>query len=48
MAASKIPVTPAVRALRAAGVEFGTHLYPYAERGGTAMRRSRSASTSTG
>jgi Cys-tRNA(Pro) deacylase len=35
MATSKIPITPAVRALRAAGVEFDTHLYPYDERGGT-------------
>ena len=32
---NEIPVTPAVRALRAAGVELVTHLYPYVERGGT-------------
>lgn len=30
----KIPVTPAVRLLRAAKVEFSPHLYPYVERGG--------------
>ena len=33
---SRAPVTPAVRALRAAGVPFGEHLYDYVERGGTA------------
>ncbi len=32
----KAPVTPAVRALRDAKVEFEPHLYPYEERGGTA------------
>jgi Cys-tRNA(Pro) deacylase len=31
----KHPVTAAVRALRAAGVEFEAHEYPYVERGGT-------------
>jgi len=30
-----MPVTPAVRALRAAGIEFSPHLYEYEERGGT-------------
>jgi Cys-tRNA(Pro) deacylase len=30
-----IPATRAVRALRAAGVEFTAHPYPYIERGGT-------------
>jgi Cys-tRNA(Pro) deacylase len=30
-----IPVTQAVRALRAAGVAFSAHLYDYVERGGT-------------
>ena len=29
------PVTPGVRALRAAGVEFTPHLYAFVERGGT-------------
>lgn len=29
------PVTPAVRVLRAAGVEFSEHLYTYEEHGGT-------------
>jgi Cys-tRNA(Pro) deacylase len=36
MAKEKSPVTPAVRALRAAGVEFADHLYAYEEKGGTA------------
>jgi prolyl-tRNA editing enzyme YbaK/EbsC (Cys-tRNA(Pro) deacylase) len=31
------PVTPAVRALRAAGVSFTAHLHDYEERGGTAV-----------
>lgn len=31
----EIPVTPAVRALRAAGIEIVPHFYPYLERGGT-------------
>ena len=35
MAAPKYPVTPAVRALRAAGVAFDQHLYDYEEHGGT-------------
>ncbi len=35
MAVAKAPVTNAVRALRAAGVEFTEHLYEYEERGGT-------------
>jgi Cys-tRNA(Pro) deacylase len=33
----KTPVTPAVRALRAAGVTFTDHLYEYEEKGGTAV-----------
>lgn len=37
MAADKFPVTPAIRALRSAGVPFGQHLYAYEERGGTAV-----------
>lgn len=37
MAASKAPVTPAVRLLRQQGVEFRDHLYPYQEHGGTAV-----------
>ena len=37
MAKEKTPVTPAVRALRAAGIAFGDHLYPYEEKGGTAV-----------
>ena len=35
MAKNKFPVTPAVRALRAAGINFESHLYDYVERGGT-------------
>jgi Cys-tRNA(Pro) deacylase len=35
MAHSAIPVTPAIRALRAAGVAFTEHLYRYEEHGGT-------------
>ena len=31
----KIPVTPAIRVLREAKVEFEPHLYDYVERGGT-------------
>jgi len=30
----KMPVTPAIRALRQAGVHYSEHLYPYEERGG--------------
>jgi Cys-tRNA(Pro) deacylase len=37
MAREKSPVTPAVRVLRSAGVEFSEHLYPYEEKGGTAV-----------
>jgi Cys-tRNA(Pro) deacylase len=37
MAKEKSPVTAAVRALRAAGVEFADHLYTYEEKGGTAV-----------
>lgn len=37
MAKEKTPVTPAVRALRAAGIAFTDHLYPYEEKGGTAV-----------
>jgi Cys-tRNA(Pro) deacylase len=36
MAKDKPPVTAAVRVLRAAGVQFSDHLYPYEEKGGTA------------
>ena len=36
MAKEKSPVTPAVRALRAAGVAFTDHVYSYEEKGGTA------------
>jgi len=35
MSNGKLSVTPAVRALRAAGVQFTDHLYEYEERGGT-------------
>jgi len=35
MAHSAMPVTPAIRALRAAGVPFTEHLYRYEEHGGT-------------
>lgn len=37
MAKAKAPVTAAVRALRAAGVDFTDHLYDYEEHGGTAV-----------
>lgn len=37
MAKEKSPVTPAVRALRAAGAAFTDHLYTYEEKGGTAV-----------
>jgi Cys-tRNA(Pro) deacylase len=37
MAKEKIPVTPAVRLLRQAGVQFTDHLYDYEEKGGTAV-----------
>jgi Cys-tRNA(Pro) deacylase len=33
---TKTPVTPAIRALREAGVSFSEHLYEYVEKGGTA------------
>ncbi|MCU0833038.1 MAG: aminoacyl-tRNA deacylase [Chromatiaceae bacterium] len=36
MGTKKEPVTPAIRALRAAGVAFEGHLYDYQEHGGTA------------
>jgi Cys-tRNA(Pro) deacylase len=35
MAKDKIPVTQAVRVLRAAGVDFTDHIYTYEEHGGT-------------
>lgn len=35
MSKEKFPVTPAIRALRAAGISFEPHLYPYEEKGGT-------------
>ena len=37
MTKEKAPVTPAVRQLRGAGVEFTDHLYEYEEKGGTAV-----------
>jgi Cys-tRNA(Pro) deacylase len=37
MAKEKAPVTPAVRALRAAKVSFTDHLYAYEDHGGTAL-----------
>ena len=37
MSKDKPPVTPAVRALRAAGVAFTDHFYAYEEHGGTAV-----------
>ena len=37
MSKAKTPVTPAVRALRAAGIAFTDHLYEYEEKGGTAV-----------
>ena len=37
MAKVKAPVTPAVRALRAAAVDFTDHLYAYEEHGGTTI-----------
>lgn len=35
MAKEKMPITAAVRALRAAGASFSDHLYRYEEKGGT-------------
>ena len=37
MSKDKTPVTPAVRVLRSANVEFADHLYTYEEKGGTAV-----------
>lgn len=37
MAKEKLPVTAAVRALKAAGAAFTDHLYAYEEKGGTAV-----------
>lgn len=37
MSKDKFPVTPAVRQLRAAGIQFSEHPYDYEERGGTAV-----------
>jgi Cys-tRNA(Pro) deacylase len=37
MAKEKTPVTPAVRALRAAKIEFTDHMYTYEAHGGTAL-----------
>jgi Cys-tRNA(Pro) deacylase len=36
MGKSDLPVTPAIRALRAAGAQFVPHVYAYADHGGTA------------
>lgn len=37
MSRARMPSTPAVLALRAAGIEFTPHFYDYEERGGTAV-----------
>lgn len=37
MSKEKVPVTPAIRELRAAQVAFTDHLYEYEEKGGTAV-----------
>lgn len=37
MTKEKLPVTPAVRVLRAEHVDFSSHLYEYQEKGGTAV-----------
>ncbi|WP_432820876.1 Cys-tRNA(Pro) deacylase [Trichloromonas sp.] len=37
MAKDKFPVTPAIRMLKQHQVEFTGHLYPYEEKGGTAV-----------
>jgi Cys-tRNA(Pro) deacylase len=37
MSKDKVPVSPAIRQLRAAGIEFTDHLYEYEEKGGTAV-----------
>jgi Cys-tRNA(Pro) deacylase len=37
MAKEKFPVTPAIRLLRQEQVDFSDHLYPYEEKGGTAV-----------
>ncbi|TLD45946.1 MAG: Cys-tRNA(Pro)/Cys-tRNA(Cys) deacylase YbaK [Accumulibacter sp.] len=36
MASNRLPVSPAIRFLRAAGVTFSDHPYPWEEHGGTA------------
>jgi Cys-tRNA(Pro) deacylase len=37
MSDEKLPVTPAIRVIRAANINFTNHLYTYEERGGTAV-----------
>ena len=37
MGKDKTPVTPAIRMLKQANIEFTPHLYPYEERGGTSV-----------
>lgn len=37
MAKEKTPVTPAIRQLRAENVSFSEHIYPYEDKGGTAV-----------
>jgi Cys-tRNA(Pro) deacylase len=37
MAKEKFPITPAIRLLRQERVDFSEHLYPYEEKGGTAV-----------
>lgn len=37
MSGERVPSTPAVLALRAAGIEFTPHFYTYEEKGGTAV-----------
>jgi Cys-tRNA(Pro) deacylase len=37
MSKDKTPVSPAIRQLRAAGIQFTDHLYEYEEKGGTAV-----------
>jgi len=40
MASNRLPVSPAIRFLRAAGVTFSDHPYPWEEHGGTAASSS--------
>jgi hypothetical protein len=47
MGREKMPVTAAVRVLRAAGIPYTEHPYDYEEHGGRRSPRGSSGSTST-